>query len=67
MVRQLRKSSLGRGMGKSGHYAHQITKLFVFLTGRREMIAFFNIFLLMSDRSSEHTRTMFPDDETMQC
>lgn len=55
-MRQLRKSSLGRGMGKSGHYAHQITKLFVLLIGRREMIAFFNIFLLMSERSSGPTQ-----------
>lgn len=73
---QLRKSSLGRRMGKGGRYAHQITKIFVLLLGRREMIGFFNISPLISDGSSgharaherthahTHTQAAFPDDET---
>ena len=73
---QLGKSSLGRGMGKGGHYAHQITKLFVLLMGKREMIGFFSISPSISDGSSghacahahtrtyTHTQAAFPGDET---
>ena len=67
---------MGRGKGKGSQYAHQITKLFVLLMGRREMIGFFIISLLMSDGSSghtwaqgnththTHTQAAFPHDET---